>query len=320
MGLCFSFIGLRAVLTYEKWAWIPFGIIFLVMYGEVGHYADIKSPAQVTGATESGLVLTLLGVVYGSSASWSSICSDYYVQYPVGTSKTKVFLLTTFGITIPTCIGMLMGCCVGSTMGINTEWADTYDSDGVGQLIQTILYPRGFAKFLLVILVLSGIGMNCIAIYSAALSIQQFARPLKAVPRFFWTLVVFIGILLIGIAGRNHLLVVLENFLALLGYWNTAFFAILFLEHYLFRGGSLANYDLEAWNTPSKMPIGIAGLTAFVLGIVGCILGMVQTWYVGVIAKNIGDDGGDIGNQLALVFTVAAYIPLRSLERRYIGR
>ncbi|MCJ1303227.1 hypothetical protein MMC08_006035 [Hypocenomyce scalaris] len=341
VGLCFSFVGLRAVMTYEKYAWAVFFLIFMIMYGEVGHYADIKTPPQVTGATESGMILTLLGVVYGSSASWSSICSDYYVQYPVNTSKTKIFLLTTFGITIPTCIGMVMGCCVGSTMGINTEWADTYNNSGVGQLIQTILYPLGFAKFLLVILVLSGstsiflsllssnlgftqvqgqIGMNCIAIYSAALSIQQFARPLKAVPRFFWTLIVFVGILLLGIAGRNHLLEVLENFLALLGYWNTAFFVILFLEHYLFRGGSLENYDLEAWNTPSRMPVGIAGLTAFLLGIVGCILGMVQTWYVGVIAKKIGDSGGDIGNQLALVFTVVAYIPVRYLERKYIGR
>ena len=156
VGLCFSFVGLRAVLRYEQNAWLVFLVVFLVMYGEVGHYADIKTPAQVTGATESGLVLTLLGVVYGSSASWSSICSDYYVQYPVNTSKTKVFLLTTFGIAIPTCIGMLLGCCVGSTMGINTEWADAYDNDGVGQLLQTILYPRGFAKFLLVLLVLSG--------------------------------------------------------------------------------------------------------------------------------------------------------------------
>ena len=60
-----------------------------------------------------GTVLTLLAIVYGSSASWCSICSDYYVQYPVNTSKTKVFLLTTMGITIPSCIGMCMGACVG---------------------------------------------------------------------------------------------------------------------------------------------------------------------------------------------------------------
>ena len=164
------------------------------------------------------------------------------------------------------------------------------------------------------------VGMNCIAIYSAALSIQQFARPLQAVPRAFWTLIVFVGILLLGIAGRNHLLDVLENFLALLGYWNTAFFVIVFTEHYLFREGSLENYDLTAWNTPSKMPLGLAGLVAFLLGIVGCVLGMVQTWYVGVIAKMIGDSGGDIGNQLAFVFTLVSFVPLRWLEMKYIGR
>ena len=69
------------------------------------------------------------------------------------------------------------------------------------------------------------------------------------------------------------------------------------------------------------MPIGIAGLIAFLLGIVGCILGMVQTWYVGVIAAMIGETGGDIGNQLAFAFTLIAYVPLRYWERgRFIGR
>ena len=315
LGLVFSFIGLRGVLWYESWAWAIFFVIFMVMYGETASFADTKTPSALQGQSLSGSVLTLLGVVYGSSASWSSIVSDYYVQYPVNTSKTKVFLLTTMGITIPTCIGMVLGCCVGSTMGVNTEWANAYDS-GLGYLIQTMLHPRGFAKFLLVVLVLSGIGINCIAIYSAALSIQLFARPLQIVPRALWTFLVFIGIILLGVAGRNHLLAVLQNFLALLGYWNTAFFVILFTEHYLFRKGNLSNYNLEVWNTQAKMPIGIAGLVAFLLGIVGCILGMVQTWYVGVIAVKIGDDGGDIGNELAFIFTLLSYVPLRYWERR----
>ncbi len=320
LGLIFSFIGLRAVLWYESWAWAIFFVIFMIMYGEAAHLADVKTPSSLSGSSLSGTVLTLLGVVYGSSASWSSIVSDYYVHYPVNTSKTKVFLLTTLGVALPTCIGMVMGCCVGSTMGVNKEWANAYDS-GLGYLIQKMLYPLGFAKFLLVILVLSGIGINCIAIYSAALSIQLFARPLQVVPRAFWTLIIFVGIMLLGIAGRNHLLAVLQNFLSLLGYWNTAFFVIVFTEHYLFRNGNLANYNLEVWNTQSKMPIGIAGLVAFLLGIVGCILGMVQTWYVGVIATMIGDAGGDIGNQLAFIFTLVSFIPLRYWERRqYPGR
>jgi len=320
LGLVFSFIGLRAVLWYESWAWAIFFVIFMIMYGQAAHLADVKTPSALSGQSSSGAVLTLLGVVYGSSSSWCTIVSDYYVHYPVNTPKTKIFLLTTMGIALPTCVGMVLGCCVGSTMGVNPEWADAYDS-GLGYLIQKMLYPLGFAKFLLVVLVLSGIGINCIAIYSAALSIQLFARPLQVVPRAFWTLIIFVGILLLGVAGRNHLLAVLQNFLALLGYWNTAFFVIVFTEHYLFRNGNLGDYNLEAWNTQSKMPVGIAGLVAFLLGVVGCILGMVQTWYVGVIAAMIGDAGGDIGNQLAFIFTLISFVPPRYWERRqYPGR
>ena len=127
LGLIFSFIGLRAVLWYESWAWAIFFVIFMIMFGEAAPLADIKTPSVLEGQSLSGTVLTLLAIVYGSSASWSSIVSDYYVQYPVNTSKTKVFLLTSMGITIPTCIGMVMGCCVGSTMVVNTEWSDAYD-------------------------------------------------------------------------------------------------------------------------------------------------------------------------------------------------
>lgn len=207
-------------------------------------------------------------------------------------------------------------------MGVNSQWADIYNDQGVGFLLQSILYPRGFAKFLLVLLVMSGIGMNCIAIYSGALSIQQFAQPLSLIPRFFWTLIVFVAILLIGIAGRKHLLEVLENFLSLLGYWNTAFFVILFTEHYWFRNGwhGYQNYDLEAWNTASKMPIGIAGFFAFAAGIAGAVVGMDETWWVGPIARKIGDYGGDVGNELALVFTLVTYVPVRYLELKYVGR
>lgn len=113
LGLAVSFVGLRAVLRYDQWAWLAFLVIFLIMYGEAAPLADGATPSTQAGATLAGTLLTLLAIVYGSSASWCSICSDYYVQYPVETSKTKVFLLTTLGITLPTCIGMCMGACVG---------------------------------------------------------------------------------------------------------------------------------------------------------------------------------------------------------------
>ena len=118
VGFCFSFFGLKVVLKYEEWAWLVFFIIFMVMYGEAASQADVTTQSTLTGSTLSGTVLTLLAIIYGSSASWCSICSDYYVQYPVNTSKLKVFTLTTLGIAVPTCIGMCMGACVGKCFAI----------------------------------------------------------------------------------------------------------------------------------------------------------------------------------------------------------
>lgn len=47
---------------------------------------------------------------------------------------------------------------------------------------------------------------------------------------------------------------------------------------------------------------------------------MSTTWYSGVIARQIGDNGGDIGNQLAFLFSVIVYIPARYLELKFVGR
>lgn len=315
-----NFIGLKAILTYEKYAWAVFFILFMIMYGEAAPHADNATKSELHGADLSGTVLSLLAIVYGSSASWCSIAADYYVQYPVTTSKTKVFILSTLGIAIPTCIGMVLGCCVGSTLGVNDEWATTYDDLGVGFLIQKMLYPNGFAKFILVILVLAGVGMNCINLYSCALSVQQFARPLARVPRFLWTVLLFGIVVGIAVGGRDHLMEYLQNFLSLLGYWATSFFVILFVEHYLFRKGKFENYDLEGWNDPARLPIGIAGLVAFLMGVVGWVLGMVETWYTGPIGAAIGEAGGDVANELAFVFTLVTYIPMRYLELRWFGR
>lgn len=165
VSLLFSFVGLRGVLAYEKYAWILFFIIFMIIYGEAAHRADLKAPPKVTGMTQSGQVLSLISVVYGSSASWSSIVSDFYVHYPVNTPKIKIFLYTCLGITIPTCIGMLLGCAVSSALATNPEWSAAYDG-GIGELLQVIIYPRGFAKLLLVLLVLSGSKYLMISNYS----------------------------------------------------------------------------------------------------------------------------------------------------------
>lgn len=57
---------------------------------------------------------------------------------------------TSLGIGVPTSIGMVAGCVVSFALNNKPEWSDTYNNDGIGFLIQEVLYPKGFAKFLLV--------------------------------------------------------------------------------------------------------------------------------------------------------------------------
>jgi len=320
VAMLISFVGLKAILVYERYAWFIFFIIFMIFFGETGKYADNTTPTSLTGADLSGTVLSLVAIVYGSSASWCTMASDYYVHYPANVSRVKVFLLTTFGVAIPTSIGMVAGCVVASGLNNRSDWHDTYENDGLGFLIQEMLYPRGFAKFILTLLVLSGINTNIISIYSAAISCQQFSRPFSRVPRFIWTFLCFAVILALALGGREQLNAYLQNFLSLLGYWCTSYVVILFCEHYVFRGGRFENYDLDGWNDPARLPVGLAALAAFCLGIVAWVMGMVETWYVGPVGKLIGAGGGDVANEFAFVVTLVVYLPARYLEKKVIGR
>lgn len=320
VALVISFIGLPAILVYERYAWIIFLIIFLVIFGETGKHADNKTPPRVTGDTLSGSVLSLLAVVYGSSAAWCTVSSDYYVHYPANISRVKVFLMTTFGIAIPTSVGMLAGCVVSSALNNQAQWRDTYTNKSFGYLIQEMLYPYGFAKFLLTLLVLSGINTNVISIYSAGLSFQQVSRPFAKVPRFIWTFFSFACILALAVGGRQKLNAYLQNFLSLLGYWCTSYFVILFEEHFLFRQGNFANYNLDAWNSPDKLPLGLGASVAFGLGVICWCMGMQQTWFTGPLAMLIGDNGADVANEFTFVVTAIAYIPARYIERKIFHR
>ena len=52
----------------------------MVVFGEAGKHADNTTPSELEGTVLAGTVLTLIAVVYGSSASWCSIVSDVSVS------------------------------------------------------------------------------------------------------------------------------------------------------------------------------------------------------------------------------------------------
>lgn len=121
---------------------------------------------------------------------------------------------------------------------------------------------------------------------------QILGRYAEKVPRVVWNTVGVIIYTVCALAGRSNLSEIFTNFLALMGYWVAIWFAIIVEELIFFRWQS--GYNWTAWRDPAKLPIGIAGFSAFVVGWVGAILCMAQYWYIGPIAKLVGDLGADV--------------------------
>ncbi|KAI1142477.1 putative nucleoside transporter [Hypoxylon sp. FL0543] len=319
ISFVFSFFGLTACYRFAKYTWFIFAVIFFIMLGETASFGDLATPPSAVGATASGAALTFFSIMYGSSVCCACYASDFYVGYPVNISKIKVFLLTSLGLFLSTSICAVCGAVIASALPNSEEWNEQYNA-GIGFLTQAVVYPYALAQIMLFLLMFSAVGLSCGSLYSASLSIQQSTQKLAVVPRFIWTVICFAAVIALSLAGSDQLLIFLQDFLSILGYYATAVFVCLVAEHYLFRRGSFNNYDLEAWNMPDKLPVGYTGGLALICGMVGAVLGMATTWYTGVVAKRIGDFGGDVGNELCFLLTLIVYVPARSLEIRLSGR
>jgi len=110
--------------------------------------------------------------------------------------------------------------------------------------------------------------------------------------------------------GAHRFYDTLTNFLAVLGYWASIFGAIILVEHFVFRHNSFATYNLRDWNSPRRLPTGLAALGACILACGLVVPSMDQTWWVGPIGKRTGDIGFELGFFAAGLF----YVGTRKLE------
>ncbi|KAF8191258.1 permease for cytosine/purines, uracil, thiamine, allantoin-domain-containing protein [Pholiota molesta] len=325
LSLIPCFIGYDMIHKSERFAWIPLIIVMLCLWGlgaKAGFDVAGERARQDTGRSLSADVLSFGGIVFGSFSGWGPVAADYNCRMPANTSPWKIFGMTFIGLYVPICLIEILGAALASID--DPAYINAYTDGGTGGLVAQVLQPwHGGGKFLLVILALSNLMNNIINTYSAGLSIQALGRPFAMVPRFFWTLVCFAAYTIAGVVGRAHFSEILTNFLAILGYWTGWFAIVVFEEHFIFRrkGGRLGGYNFDDWDTPSKLPMGIAGILAGCFGVAGAVVGMAELWYIGPLGKMAGGlFGTDLGFELAAAFAAVTYPPLRWLEIYFIGR
>lgn len=226
--------------------------------------------------------------------------------------------MTLTGLFLSFAFVNCLGVGLATGVAANQDWSDAYAVSSGALIVAGYSGLHGFGRFCGVIVALGVIANNVPGTYSAALGFQMLGRYPKLVPRYVWTCVVVAVYLVCALAGRDHLFVVFQNFLALMGYWVTIFVVIVVEEHVLFKWDE--GFDWSAWEDRSRLPVGVAALIAFLVGWAGAVVGMDQVYFVGPIAAKVGDTGADLGIWLGCSFTMVVFPPLRWLERRVVGR
>ncbi len=305
-----SLYGYRYVHRYERYAWIPMALIFLLMF--------IVAAPNATGvaAKSSGLayvasLLSFGSAIYGFATGWSSYAADYNVKQPENTPADRVFWLTFLGIYLP--------CILLESLGIMLTTVPAFSGKGGGELMAAVLSPLGgFGSLLLLLLAMSVVANNIPNDYSLALSMQLLGQGFQRINRAVWTVAGAVAYTIIAVSASGNFDQTLEHFLLLIAYWLGPWGIILIVEHFAIRHGQ---YNVQDWNTPNRLPIGWAALAAMAIGLLGVYLGAAQVAFVGPIASLFNPPYGmDIGFELGVIFAGIAYFILRPMELRSTHR
>lgn len=79
-------------------------------------------------------------------------------------------------------------------------------------------------------------------------------------------------------------------------------------------------YNWDEWDNYEVLTNGYAASFAFICGIAGVVVGMAQAYWIGPIARNFGEFGGDIAMWLSMGFSGAVYPLARYYELKKFGR
>lgn len=151
-----SFFGFGVIHHYERYAWVIAFILLCVLYGQSYEFFTPSSSENqgLSGIDHTGACLNYFAVIFGVCCSWCPIAGDYYIHYPVKTSRWLVFGLTYAGIILPSIFVVILGNYFGGIIIAHADLAAMYHDGGVGALILHVMSPPpAWGKFASVIFV-----------------------------------------------------------------------------------------------------------------------------------------------------------------------
>jgi len=275
------------------------------------HLYNAPAPAPATASA----ILSFAATIAGFVITFCAMASDFTMYYDPKVSSHRIFWYSYLGYIVPIILLECLGAAAALAAPSVDSWSAGYgESDNVGGLLEAMLSPVGnFGKFLTVMLSLSVSSNIACTLYSMCFNFQVLVPKLAIVPRYVFSVVGMAIALPVAIVGAHKFYSALTNFLSLIGYWASAYAAILLVEHFYFRRGNFHTYDHADWNVAKRLPWGLAAVAAGALSFGLVIPCMNQVWFAGPIGKI----SGDIGFEVAFPLAGLLYVPLRKLELQY---
>ncbi|KAF2765116.1 hypothetical protein EJ03DRAFT_345856 [Teratosphaeria nubilosa] len=314
LAMLVCFCGFNILHLYERYAWIPALLAIIIATGTGGKHLHQQLPVPPPAATT---ILSFGALVAGYLVPWAALASDFATYMAPTTPAWKTFTYTYFGLLLPSMPLMILGAAIGGAVPNIPSWNAGYAINSGGGVLAAMLHPaHGFGKFLVVLLAFSMIGNIAATMYSITLNFQLLIPQLLRVPRAAFAIVITAIVIPISIRAASSFFDNLENFIGVIGYWASAFVAVVIIEHVVFRRLEVGRYDQRVWNDARGLPSGIAAVGASVCSFGLVVPGMAQIWFTGPIAARTGD----IGFEVAFVVTAGLYVPFRYIERKFLGR
>lgn len=281
--LLVAIFGYNLIHKFAHWMSIGMGILFVfisvITIINLPHVA--ASQAGAAGGFDPGMFIFTISVVFSYQISYSPIGTDYARYLPKSTSKRKLWRHSFWGALI-VCVWLeILGALTAS---LGTQVAPM---DFIAQIMGPFTIPA------LIVVVLSILPVNAMAMYSGGLATLAMGIPLKR-----WVSAVaisVIGAVLIAF-DKGKLTEQYTNFLLLLSYWIVPWFCVMYYD----------SWSRDIKHRDALVSNGWLGMVSFLGGVLISLPFMHSNLYVGILAKRFLG-GADISYFVSAIFSVVIY-------------
>jgi NCS1 family nucleobase:cation symporter-1 len=246
--------GYEVIHTFEKWAAVILGVMFLVLTVSIFGKADTSLVDGFNGLDQVGAFVAYVAIVASFVLAWSLYASDYSRYLAPDTSTSKVFWYTLAGMAIASAWLEILGLLVASK-AVGGESSQTiFDVlGGSGAVV---------AGLAMVAIVIGTVAVNGMNDYTGSLSLQAAGVRVKRVYSAAVVAVLAFGFTLLlntGDFATNF-----TNYLLFISYWISPFVGVVLADWWL-RG---RRADASSIVDFGRLPMGTIALVALVAGFV----------------------------------------------------